>query len=263
VSRGQVSPSSNDGSAAWFDGTGNADVTFDFRGLREWGIDPPFRGQGEHATSGLMLPSQTDFGPSIALDGAPASPPAAQAGDAKVTFLGVVKDQFGRIPSDHRAFYSVRGLAWLAGGLGAGAAMANTGFDEHLIRDSVLDSIVFAPSDEFCEALHEPKFLGDGWFTIPVFAIAAYSEPLIAELPLGEPTAHWGQRCLRTILVGGPPLLALQWLTGGSRPGETSANSHWKPLQDDNGVSGHAFMGAVPYLSAAKITDNPWLEAGF
>jgi membrane-associated phospholipid phosphatase len=179
------------------------------------------------------------------------------------TFLGVVGEQCGRVCSDYMEFYSCEGLTWLAAGVGAGALMANTGFDEHFMRDAFADNVVRAPSDEFYEMLHEPKFLGDGWYTIPVFAVAALSEPLVADCPLGEVVAHWGQRCLRTIAVGGPPVLALQWLTGGSRPGETSAGSQWKPLQDNNGVSGHAFMGAIPFVSAAKMTDNPWLKAGF
>jgi membrane-associated phospholipid phosphatase len=186
-----------------------------------------------------------------------------QEDETDVAFFGLVGDQCGRICSDYMEFYSCEGLSWLAAGVGAGALMANTGFDEHFMRDAFLDNVILAPSDEFYEMFHEPKFLGDGWYTIPAFAIAAFSEPLIADLPCGGVIAHWGQRCLRAIVVGGPPVLALQWLTGGSRPGETSATSRWKPFQDNNGVSGHAFMGAIPFVSAAKMTDNLWLKAGF
>lgn len=166
------------------------------------------------------------------------------------------------ICSDHAEFYSTRGLLGLAGGVGAAALMANTGFDEQLARDSYMDSIVLAPSDEFYEALHEPKFLGEGRYTVPVFAAAALAEPLIAELPLGAETAEWGRRSLRTLLVGAPPMLALQVLTGGGRPSETVENSEWQPLDDNNGVSGHAFMGAIPFISAAKMTDKVWLKGG-
>jgi membrane-associated phospholipid phosphatase len=34
-------------------------------------------------------------------------------------------------------------------------------------------------------------------------------------------------------------------------------------LDDTTGVSGHSFIGAVPFLSAAKMADNLWLKAGF
>ena len=98
---------------------------------------------------------------------------------------------------------------------------------------------------------------------IPVFALTAVSEPILGDAMYGRTVADWGQRSLRSLLVGGPPMLALQVLTGGSRPGESDAQSKWKPLEDDNGVSGHSFMGAIPFLSAAKMANNAWLKAGF
>jgi hypothetical protein len=64
-------------------------------------------------------------------------------------------------------------------------------------------------------------------------------------------------------LVGAPPLYCLQWAIGASRPGESSAESSWKPFQDSNGVSGHAFVGAVPFLSAAKMSDGILAKSAF
>ncbi len=179
-----------------------------------------------------------------------------------ITYRAIFTEQVTGIRSDHAEFYSFRGLYGLAGGLGAAAAMANTGFDEHFVRDAYLDSVILAPSDEFYEKLHQPKFLGDGYYTIPAFAITALAEPLIANVPFGSETAEWGQRSLRTILVGGPPMLGLQLLTGGGRPDETDESSEWQPFKDNNGVSGHSFMGAIPFLSAAKMTDNLWAKGG-
>ncbi len=184
------------------------------------------------------------------------------AEDDHITLASLFAAQWAGIRSDHGYYYSVESLSWLTMGLGVGAVMANTGFDEHAVRSEYAESVVFAPSDELYEALHEPKFLGDGNYTIPVYVVAALAAPLIEDLPLGQPAAHWGQRSLRTVLVGAPPMLALQLLTGGSRPGETAAGSHWKPLRDSNGVSGHSFMGAVPFMSAAKMTDSIWLKSG-
>ena len=79
---------------------------------------------------------------------------------------------------------------------------------------------------------------------------------------MGDAVGEWGQRSLRTVLVGAPPMLAMQYIIGASRPGETSASSHWKPFDDNNGVSGHAFIGAVPFISAAKMTDDSLWKAG-
>jgi len=178
------------------------------------------------------------------------------------TFAELVTDQFAGVVSDHALFYSGEGLTWMAAGFAAGAVMANTDFDSHFVRHHYLQNVVNISNDEFYETIHQPHFLGDGRYTIPVFALAALSEPLIDQWPYGPATAEWGQRSLRTVLVGAPAMLAAQLLTGGSRPDETTANSRWKPLQDSNGVSGHSFMGAVPFLSAAKTTENGWLKAG-
>ena len=183
--------------------------------------------------------------------------------DNDATMLGLVGDQWSKICSDHAQFYSLTGLTWLAGGLGAGALMANTSFDEEFLHDTYAENVVLAPTHEYYERFHQPKILGDGWYTVPVFAVAAFSQPLLDKVPCGRLTGEWGERSLRTLLVGGPPMLALQELTGGSRPGESSTGSKWQPLEDNNGVSGHSFMGAVPFLSAAEMADNPWLKAGF
>ena len=68
----------------------------------------------------------------------------------------------------------------------------------------------------------------------------------------------WGERSIRAFVVGAPPLLVMQQLTGGSRPNETMEGSEWHPFRDNNGVSGHAFMSSIPFITAAKMTDNPW-----
>lgn len=76
-------------------------------------------------------------------------------------------------------------------------------------------------------------------------------------------TGDWGERSLRAILVGGPPMLLLQEVTGGSRPDETSHNSDWAFWHDNNGVSGHSFMGAIPFITAAQMTENRLFKGTF
>jgi len=66
----------------------------------------------------------------------------------------------------------------------------------------------------------------------------------------------WGIYASRAYLVGLPAVLATQVLTGGSRPIEKEYGSPWKLFQDNNGVSGHAFIGAVPFLTLAKMYSN-------
>jgi hypothetical protein len=43
-------------------------------------------------------------------------------------------------------------------------------------------------------------------------------------------------------------------LLGASRP---AGDSRWHPFRDVHGVSGHTFVGAVPFLTAAAMVDEP------
>ncbi|MDB4440051.1 hypothetical protein N9153_03925, partial [Planctomicrobium sp.] len=158
-----------------------------------------------------------------------------------------------RIVADHQGFYSVDTLFGLGYGFAAGGLMANTGIDES-IRDTFQTSLKSS-------ALHAPKELGNGKYTLPIFAAAWAAGNLFEGVPVAETAGEWGERSIRSILVGAPPMLALQSLTGASRPGESSSGSSWMPLQDNNGVSGHSFMGAVPFLTAAQMADDPWAKA--
>jgi hypothetical protein len=58
-------------------------------------------------------------------------------------------------------------------------------------------------------------------------------------------------------------MLTMQYALGASRPGETSFDSRWKPGDDVNAVSGHAFIGAVPCIVAAQMCDDPYLRGLF
>ena len=180
----------------------------------------------------------------------------------RVTYGSMLSEQWAGICSDYAEFYSASGMTMLAGGVAVAGVMANTGFDEKAIRDGYIDNVVLSPYDDVYETLHKPKILGNGKYTIPLFVGLALAEPLLQDLPLGPEASEWGWRSTRTLLVGAPPMLALQRLTGAGRPDETPESSEWHPLRDTNGVSGHAFMGAIPFISAAKMTDNLWLKGG-
>ena len=164
------------------------------------------------------------------------------------------------IESDHRTFYARESLTWLGVGFAGGAVMANTSIDARLL-DSFQKNVGNADSDEWSESLHLNKEIGNGFYTLPLFGTAAIAGRVFDDFEPTRLAGEWGERSLRTFLVGAPPLVATQLLTGASRPFELSKhehNSHWHPFQDNNGVSGHAFMGAIPFLSAAKMVENPW-----
>ena len=175
---------------------------------------------------------------------------------------GPLQTLFADVLADHANYYSRENLGALAVGIGIAAAMANTKLDASM-QNSYLKNLRDIGTDEVSEAVHTPKVLGNAYITLPAFGAAALAGSCFDDVPLAHGVSEWGSRSLRTFLVGAPPMLAMQAITGGSRPGETNAGSHWKPFKDTNGVSGHSFMGAVPFISAAKMTDDPFWKTAF
>ncbi|XZE44783.1 phosphatase PAP2 family protein [Pirellulaceae bacterium SH467] len=161
-----------------------------------------------------------------------------------------------RLWSDQKNFYSAESLTLLGSGFAVGGAMANTSIDEGIQRH-FQSSVRGATSDEWFESLHASKELGNGMYTLPVFATAWVAGEVLPDNAMATLGGRWGERSLRGFAVGAPPLVALQQLTGGSRPTENLESSEWHPFHDNNGVSGHSFMGSLPFITAAKMTDNP------
>ena len=90
--------------------------------------------------------------------------------------------------------------------------------------------------------------LGNGFYTIPVYVSAKLLGEYLDDLPGMGLLGEWGDRTTRALLVGAPPLLAVQSDLAGGRPSIYLDDSYWRPFRDSHGASGHAFMGAVPFL---------------
>lgn len=159
-----------------------------------------------------------------------------------------------RVVSDHCHYYSVDTALVVGVGAGVAATFAHTYVDEE-IYTRVHRSVWHGDGHDWAVPLHATKALGEGAITLPLYAGLWLTSELFDETPLLGAAGEWGERSLRAFLVGGPPLLAMQYLTGGSRPLESESGSSWQPFQDTNGTSGHAFMGALPLLTAAEMID--------
>ncbi|MEJ5301070.1 MAG: hypothetical protein WHS38_08795 [Thermodesulforhabdaceae bacterium] len=153
---------------------------------------------------------------------------------------------------DQRNFYSVDRLFRIGVAFGIGATMANSTFDEK-VQNYYQDHIRNSGSDAFSKGV---RIFGDGKYLVPIsFALASIS--FIQEDSL---IGDFGYKIFRSYIAGGLPLLATQRLTGAGRPGEHDHGSKWRPLDDGNGVSSHAFIGAVPFLVAARMNDNSFIK---
>jgi hypothetical protein len=163
------------------------------------------------------------------------------------------------LAEDHRVFYSGGRLLRMGIGLGAGAVMANTSVDED-IRIWYQDDVRSSRTDDFAGAA---KIFGEGDYVIPLSVVAASTKWIFGEDSPFSVVGDWGARTARAYVLGGPLLLALQRVTGGSRPGDGQNASHWRAFNDDNGLSGHAFVGAVPFLTIARMQDNSVVRYSF
>jgi membrane-associated phospholipid phosphatase len=163
--------------------------------------------------------------------------------------------RFGyKVLEDYRNFYSCDSLVCLTAAFGAGALMANTGFDSTM-QAAWQRSVVPSDLGTFFTGC---KDIGEGRYALAVFGTAGLVGLALEGRPGGDVLGEWGSRSLRMFIVGAPPVYVLQLATGASRPlEESSAGSQWKPFTDDNGVSGHAFVGAIPFLAAADMVENP------
>lgn len=161
------------------------------------------------------------------------------------------------IKSDFDHFYSPFSSARMSIALLIGAGMANTDADTE-IQQNYRDELL---SEETDDAAEFAKLFGEKTILIPLsLASAALSNTLPEEGALSVP-GRWGVRASRAYLVGAPTTLLFQVFTGASRPDE-GKGSDWRPFEDNNGVSGHAFVGAVPFLTLTHMTEN-WFGKGF
>jgi len=160
---------------------------------------------------------------------------------------------------DHAEFYGLDHVPEALLAVGIGAILANTSADES-IRDEYQDDVRSRVTDRWATVA---KTLGEGKYVLPGLAVAWLADRLVLQHLCDSPLGDWSDGCLRAVLVGGVPMAFWQRAFGGSRPGEVDHDSRWAPFRDANGVSGHSFIGAVPFLVAAEMCDEWWWKALF
>lgn len=160
-----------------------------------------------------------------------------------------------KVWQDYRNFYDCESLVCTTAAFGAGALMANTGFDDTM-QAAWIRGVEPTGLGTFFTGC---KDVGEGRYALPIFGVAAATGLAFEGNPVGDAIGEWGSRSLRIFVVGAPPLYVLQMATGASRPAE-DVGSKWHFWNDNNGVSGHAFVGAIPFLAAADMVESPLLK---
>ncbi len=64
--------------------------------------------------------------------------------------------------------------------------------------------------------------------------------------------SRYGRANFEAMVVGLPVLWTLQRGLGANRPSSDDGNPRWRPMHAANSASGHAFIGAVPWLTLAR-----------
>lgn len=143
--------------------------------------------------------------------------------------------------------------------LGSAAVMANTTVDEKF-GAWVQRDVRSKDTDNFSAAVRD---LGAGQYVLPVMVATYAATEVLPPTAEGEIINEWSNRTLRGAAVGAPVVIFGQSALGASRPGENAHHSRWSPFNDDNSVSGHAFVGALPFITAAQCTDNRLAKGAF
>ncbi|HUO86152.1 MAG TPA: hypothetical protein VM617_02075 [Thermoanaerobaculia bacterium] len=185
---------------------------------------------------------------------APAKADPGGAANASASRASWATDLRQTVTSDMARFYRRRRALRFGSVLAAAGALANTDADAE-IQQWYRDDVATASGDEWAadlERLGRMETIG-----LPLLAgglLVGFAPEEGSRAPV-----RWLRRTARAYLVGTPALLYLQPLTGGNRPAE-GLGSDWRPFVGQNGVSGHAFTGAVPFLTLARQTDRWWLR---
>lgn len=171
-------------------------------------------------------------------------------------------ERFGkRIGSDLKNMHSRDSLMNFGVALMGGCVSANTKMDrnfDHWYQRRIACGF----TNEFSEFT---RIFGEGKIFIPIVVTSSIVYRIWQEKNgrTGERrvAGDFFSRTARGYTVGTPLLLVFQFVTGGNRPSEGA--SYWKPFQQDHGVSGHAYVGAVPFLTAAEMSDHFALKGLF
>jgi hypothetical protein len=157
------------------------------------------------------------------------------------------------VAKDFGSLYAARPLLRIGGALLVGGALANTSGDQE-IQDWYTEDVRSESTDDFAA---DVEVLGDTWVA-PTFVVLGLVGELAADGPPGSAGSGlpgWARRTGRATIIGLPSVYYLQQITGGNRPSD-GLGSDWEPFDGSHGVSGHTFLGAVPFLAIARMSDN-------
>jgi hypothetical protein len=158
-----------------------------------------------------------------------------------------------------RRAYGRRALLRYGLALGAAAALAHLGGDESFdrwhtraldVREGRGGRRQPPSSSDRVAAIAKPA--GERWWFL-VWLTAALGDWLWRSTSF----SRWGRANFEAFCVGLPSLWVLQRGLGANRPSSDGGSPRWRPFQNANSASGHAFIGAVPWWTLARRLNGP------
>jgi len=169
---------------------------------------------------------------------------------------GAISRGYEAVKTDFGNFYLDRAnLTKLGIGVGVAAVFANTNLDMY-IRNKYQSSTRSHVTDE------ATKVFNISGSEVALVLAPAYLGAYGVGKWLHNPTmVDWATNSFRATIVGGPALLVLAAATGADRP--TEGDSNWGSYQNFHGVSGHTYFVAVPFITAAKMSEKTYQKVLF
>lgn len=156
--------------------------------------------------------------------------------------------------NDYRRHYDADSLLDLLPPLALAGALANTSADRR-IRDAWQDDARSDFSDELADVFLEVGDAAQNRWSAPAYSLTMLAAGYTGRIEDDSTAATWAERALRANVLGAPQAWMFTYMLGSHRPG--AGESDWNPWNDNDGVSGHSFYGAVPFLTAARMADTP------
>jgi len=153
--------------------------------------------------------------------------------------------------SHWRRNYNRRSFLRLGGAVVAAGVLAYSRADEAV--DGFHAETVRSKGTDTASRVVNP--LGERFWFVNWFLIAA-----VDAWVRSGPFSRWGRENFEAMVVGLPVLWTVQRGLGANRPSDENPSPRWRPLDDDNAASGHAFISAIPWLNLARRTGRPQLR---
>lgn len=131
------------------------------------------------------------------------------------------------------------------------AIFANTSIDQDL-QHFYIKNIKSTKTDKASKTI---KLFGSNKPLSIAFFSSVAASYFLQQSEFGTKLYDFSTSTFRSITVGIPLVILGQNILGADRPNQNTT-SNWQPFKNDHGISGHAFMGAVPFITLANMSNN-------